>query len=233
MASLAGLARSAAAGDVRILFRVPPGRIKIDRRRLEQKFKAGRSKALDRAGSLVRQSAKKQFSQRRPLTRPVWKRVGEHKGLPLVSMSFQNTAPGKVTSWRPKRFLYSKIFYARDERKGSVVIGPDKKVVDINTLHEYGGSREVKLVLVRPVPVTRLFQYQVPGSLTQRTRDTRGRFQKQYAYVGMWHSTGSRVRGQVVRRDPGRAPAGRYMENGLKRVRPKIVQQFRDQIRGP
>lgn len=214
-------------------FRVPKARVKIDRQRLEKKFKAGRNKALDRAGSLVRQSAKRQFSQRRLLTKPIWKRVGEHEGMPLLSMSFQNSVPGKVTSWKPKRFLYSKIFYARDDRRGSVVIGPDQKVAHVNTLHEFGGTREVKLVLVRPQPVARIFQYQVPASLTERRRDSRGRFTKQAAYVGIWHSTGKRAKGKVVRRDPGRAPAGRYMEKGLGKVRPKIVQQFRNQMRGP
>lgn len=214
-------------------FKVPKARVKIDRQRLEKKFKAGRNKALDRAGSLVRQSAKRQFSQRRLLTKPIWKRVGEHEGMPLLSMSFQNSVPGKVTSWKPKRFLYSKIFYARDDRKGSVVIGPDQKVAHVNTLHEFGGTREVKLVLVRPRPVARIFQYQVPAGLTERRRDSRGRFTKQAAYVGIWHSTGKRTKGKVVRRDPGRAPAGRYMEKGLGKVRPKIVQQFKNQMRGP
>lgn len=215
-----------------IRLRVP--KINFDTKKVERKYKAGRNKALDRVGSIVRRSARAQFSQRRPLSKPVWKRVGEHEGLPLVSMSFGKSTPGKVTTWKPRMFLRSRIFYERDDRKGSVVIGPDNKVVPVNTLQEFGGSREVKLVLLRPSPVTRLFQYQVPKSLvgTQR-RDRRGRFLQVGAYVGMWHSTGKRVKGKVVRREPGRAPAGRYMEKGLAAKRAAIVPQFRNQIQGP
>ena len=207
---------------------------KLDTKKLQRKYRGGRDKALDRVGAIVRNSAKKQFSQRRPLTKPVWKRVGEHEGLPLVSMSFGNSTPGKVTTWKPKMFLRSRVRYERDDRKGSVVIGPDNKVVPVNTLQEFGGSRQMKLVLVRPRPVTRLFQYQVPQALLgSQRRDRRGRFVQEVAYVGMWHSTGKRVKGKVVRRDPGRAPAGRYMEKGLAARRAAIVPQFRNQIHGP
>jgi hypothetical protein len=219
--------------SVELKLRVPKSLLKFDTKKLRRKMQAGRDKALDRVGSIVRRSAQKQLSVRQPLKKPVWKRVGEHQGLPLVSMSFQNSVAGKVTSWKPKRFLYSRIMYARDDRKGSVVIGPDDKVVKVNTLHEFGGSREIKLVLVRPVPVTGLFQYKPPRSMLASKRDSRGRFQRQAAYIGMWHSTGSRVKGRVVRRDPGRAPAGRYMEKGLAAKRQAILPQFRDQIRGP
>jgi ribosomal protein S13 len=229
MASLAGLL----SGNPGLGFNFRMGRARFDTRRLDRKYKEGRNRALDRAGVIVRNSAKKQFSVRQPLRRPIWKRVGVHNGMPLVSMSFQNTAPGKVTSWRPKRFLYSRIRYHRDDRRGSVVIGPDNKVVDVNTLQERGGSKGVKLVLVRPVPVTRLFQYKVPSSLLERRRDRRGRFLRMEAYVGMWHSTGSRVRGQVVARDAGRVPAGRYMEKGLQARRSAIAPQFKNQIHGP
>jgi len=207
---------------------------KLDTKKLQRKYRGGRDKALDRVGVIVRNSAKKQFSQRRPLTKPVWKRVGEHEGLPLVSMSFGNATPGKVTTWKPKMFLRSRVRYERDDRKGSVVIGPDNKVVPVNTLQEFGGSRQVKLVLVRQRPITRLFQYQVPQALLgSQRRDRRGRFVQESAYVGMWHSTGKRVKGKVVRRDPGRAPAGRYMEKGLAAKRAAIVPQFRNQIHGP
>lgn len=207
--------------------------LKLDTKRLERKYRGGRDKALDRAGAIVRNSAKKQFSQRRPLSKPVWKRVGDYEGVPLVSMSFAKSTPGKVTSWRPKMFLRSRVRYERDDQKGSVVIGPDNKVVAVNTLHEFGGSREVKLVLVRPVPVDRLFQYQVPQTLLGASRNRRDAWVRRAAYVGMWHSTGKRVKGKVVRRDPGRAPAGRYMQKGLAAKRAAIVPQFRNQIQGP
>lgn len=208
--------------------------LKLNTGKVKRKYQAGRNKALDKAGSMVRQSAKKQLSNRKLLTKPVWKRVGEYQGVPLVSMSFQNSKPGKVTSWKPKRFLHNRIRYARDDRRGSVVIGPDDKVVEVNTLHERGGSRPMKLVLIRSVPTDGVFQYQVPQSLLgNQGRDRRGRFLRQSAYIGMWHSTGKRVRGRVVRRDPGRAPAGRYMEKGLAAKRDRIAATFKDQISGP
>lgn len=233
MASLSSLL-SGSGGGLRLNVRMPRGGIRLDTRRLEQKYKAGRDKALDRAGAIVRNSAKKQFSQRNYLRRPVWRRVGDYEGLPLVSMSFQDAKDGKITSWKPRRFLYSKIRYARDDRRGSVVIGPDDRLSNINVMHEKGGSKEVKLALIRPVPVDRLFQYRVPPALLgQKRRDRRGRFLKLSAYVGMWHSTGKRVKGRVVKRDPGKAPAGRYMEKGLAARRAAIAPQFKDQIQGP
>lgn len=196
---------------------------------VKNKLKGGSNKALDRAGMMVRQSAKKQFSVRAYRKKPIWKRVGNLDGYPLVSISFQESKPGKVTSWRPRSFLRSKIMYARDDRKSSVVIGPDDKVKDVQILHERGGARGVKLVLIRPTPTDRLFQYQVPGSLVGGGRSRRSR----QAYVGRWVSTGKRVRGRVAARDPGRAPAGRFMEKGLAEKRAKIAEQFRNRISGP
>jgi hypothetical protein len=208
-------------------------RVKFDAKRLHTKYKAGRDKALDRVGSIVRQSAKKQLANRRPSSKPIWSRVGELDGVPLVSVSFQKPTAGKVTSWKPKRFLYSRIMYSRDDRKGSVVIGPDDKVVPVNKLHEFGGSRELKLVLIRPVPVDRLYQYEVPQKLLGASGRRRDQWVRRAAYVGMWKSTGARVRGRVVRRDPGRAPAGRYMERGLAAKRQAILPQFKNRIHGP
>lgn len=211
-------------------------RSRIDTKRLVSKFKEGRDKALDRAGSIVRRSAKRQISRRNLLTKPVWKRVGELDGYPLVSMSFQNSRPGKVTSWRPKEFLYRKIFYALDKSRGSVVIGPDEKVKNVQILHEFGGSQAIKLVLVRRNPVDALFQYRVPNAMLGGTqgRDRRGRFvSNRRAYVGMWMASGKRTRGRVVRRDPGRAPAAGYMAKGLAAKRPILVKEFRNRIHGP
>lgn len=204
---------------------------------VKTKLKGGANKALDRAGMMVRQSAKKQFSVRAYRKKPIWKRVGDLDGYPLVSMSFQDSKEGKVTSWKPRSFLRSKIMYARDDRKSSVVIGPDDKVKDVQILHERGGAKGVKLVLVRPTPTDRLFQYQVPASMLggrRQGRDARGRYlSNRAAYVGRWVSTGKRVKGRVVARDPGRAPAGRYMEKGLAEKRNKIAEQFRNRISGP
>lgn len=212
-------------------------RTRIRTRHIQNRFKAGRDKALDKVGSMIRQSAKKQFSVRGYKKKPIWKRVGDLDGYPLVSMSFQDSKPGKVTSWKPKSFLRSKILYSRDDRRGSVVIGPDDKVKDVQILHERGGSKGVKFVLIRQAPTEGVFQYRVPKSLVSngpQGRDKRGRFiSNRLAYVGRWVSTGKRVKGRVVARDPGRAPAGRYMEKGLKAKKPAIPQAFRNQITGP
>lgn len=206
---------------------------------VRNKLKGGSNKALDRAGMMVRQSAKKQFSVRAYRKKPIWKRVGNLDGYPLVSISFQESKPGKVTSWKPRSFLRSKIMYARDDRKSSVVIGPDDKVRNVQILHERGGSQGMKLVLIRRTPTDRLFQYQVPASMVGSKglgRDSRGRYLStggRQAYVGRWVSTGKRVRGRVAARDPGRAPAGRFMEKGLAEKRSKIAEQFRNRISGP
>jgi hypothetical protein len=212
-------------------------RSKIDTKRLIRKYEGGRNKALDKAGSMVRQSAKKQMSRRNYRKTPIWKKVGDHDGYPLVSMSFQESKPGKVTSWKPREFLYRKIMYARDDRKGSVVIGPDDKVKNVQLLHEFGGSQPVKLVLIRPSPVDRLYQFKVPGSmLGGRTqgRDARGRYiSNQRAYVGMWSASGKRTKGRVVARDPGKAPKAGFMEKGLAAKRAVIVKEFGNRIQGP
>ena len=206
---------------------------------VRNKLKGGANKALDRAGMMVRQSAKKQFSVRGYRSKPIWKRVGDYNGYPLVSMSFQESKPGKVTSWKPKSFLRSKVMYARDDRKMSVVIGPDDKVKDVQILHERGGAKSVKLVLIRPTPTDRVLQHQVPASMVRSKglgRDSRGRYLStggRQAYIGRWVSTGKRAKGRVVARDPGRAPAGRYMEKGLAEKRSKIAEQFRNRISGP
>ena len=109
------------------------------------------------------------------------------------------------------------------------MIGPDNRVVDVNTLHERGGSKGVKLVLLRPSPVDQLFQYRVPAAMMGAKRRRKGLA----AYVGIWQSTGRRVRGKVVKRDPGRVPAGRYMEKGLAATRSVIARQFKNRIHGP
>lgn len=204
--------------------------------KVRKKVEASRDKALDRAGSITRRSAQKQFSRRQPLKKPIWKLVGTHEGYPLVSMSFAETKPGKVTTWKPKEFLRKKIFYSPDKRRGSVVIGPDEKVKTVQQLQEFGGSEQVKLKLVAPIPVANMYQYKVPQSMFgAMKRDRKGRFLRQLAYVGTWHSQKSRVgrNRKTVATDPGRVPGAGFMGKGIAAVRTKIPQQFRNQLRGP
>ena len=212
---------------LRSLLNVPKVRAKVE---------ASRDKALDRAGTITRRSAQKQFRRRQPLKSPKWRLVGTRDGYPLVSMSFQESTPGKVTTWKPKEFLRNKIFYDKDKRRGSVVIGPDQKVASVQQLQEFGGSETVKLKLVAPVPVPGLYQYKVPKSMLGRKqgRDSRGRFiSNQRAYIGMWHAYGSRAKGKTVATDPGRVRGAGFMGKGLAAVRQKIPQMFKNQLRGP
>ena len=204
--------------------------------KVRKKVEASRDKALDRAGSITRRSAQKQFSRRQPLRKPIWRLVGTHEGYPLVSMSFQESKPGKVTTWKPKEFLRRKIFYKPDKRRGSVVIGPDEKVKTVQQLQEFGGTDPVKLKLVAPIPVANIYQYKVPQSMLGRMkRDRKGRFLRQVAYVGTWHSQKSRVarNRKTVATAPGRVPGAGFMGKGIEAVKTKIPQQFRNQLRGP
>ena len=211
----------------------------INTKKVVRSIDDGRDKALDRAGSITRRSAQKQFRQRGLLKKPVWNRVGEHQGFPLVSMSFTQSTPGKVTTWKPKKFLQRKIFYAKDKRAGSVVIGPDEKVAKVQQLQEFGGSDPIKLKLVAPVPVEGLFQYQVPKRLfggRKQGRDSRGRFiSNRRAYIGTWHAASARVSGsrKTVATAPGKVPGAGFMGKGLEKVRPKIPAMFKNAMRGP
>ena len=196
--------------------------------RVKKAIGDGRDRALDKAGSMIRRSAQKQISRRSPKKKPIWKAVGTHEGMPLVSLTFQDSKPGKVTSWKPKEFLYRKIFYDKDKRRESVVIGPDQKVAKVQQLHEFGGSDAVKLKLIAPQPVANLYQYKVPNNLLGGGR-RRGR----RAYVGMWHSGRSRAKGKTVATAAGRVPAAKFMEKGLDAKRRDIPAMFRNAIRGP
>ena len=197
----------------------------------------GRDKALNRAGVITRRSAQKQFRRRQLLKRPVWKSVGRHKGFPLVSMSFTESTPGKITTWKPKEVLCRKIFYALDKKAGSVVIGPDKRVQFVQQLQEFGGRDPMVFRLVSPIPVANLFQYKVPKNLLDESTEggTFGPgFTGERAYIGMWHPwRNKRASGEVVKRSGGTVPGFGFMGKGLRAVQAKIPQQFRNQLRGP
>jgi len=208
----------------------------IDTKKAVRSMENGRDKALDRAGSITRRSAQKQFRRRQPLKRPVWNKVGDHQGFPLVSMSFTESTPGKVTTWKPKEFLRRKIFYAKDKRAGSVVIGPDERFAKVQQLQEFGGRDPVVMRLVSPIPVANLFQYKVPKHLMAPPSDgaTFGPgLTGERAYIGMWHSFRSRAKGEVVARSGGKVPGAGFMGKGFEKVRPKIPQMFKNAMRGP
>ena len=201
--------------------------------KVRKKVEASRDKALDRAGAILRRQAGKQFRRRRPQSKPVWKRVGTYEGYPLVSMNFQPSTPGRITTWKPKEFLRRKIQYKVDPKRGSVVIGPDEKVARIQQLQEFGGSEPVKLKLVSPIPAVSLYQYEVPQTLLGFSGKRRDAWVRRAAYIGMWHSQKARVKGKTVATDPGRVPAAAFMGKAAKASRNLIPQQFRNQLRGP
>ena len=196
----------------------------------------GRDKALDRAGSITRRSAQKQFRRRQPLKRPVWKKVGEHQGFPLVSMSLTQSTPGKVTTWKPNEFLRRKIFYAKDRQAGSVVIGPDKRIARVQQLHEFGGRDPVVLRLVSPIPIGSIGKYKVPKNLMAPPDDgaTFGPgLTGERAYVGMWESFRVKSVRKVVARSGGKVPGAGFMGKGFEKVRPKIPQMFKNAMPRP
>jgi hypothetical protein len=190
-------------------------------RRVNAAYNRGLQKALDRSGTITRRSAQRQFSRRKPKKKPTFTPVGTIEGVPLVSASFRQPIPGKVTTWRTTRnpggYLRSAIFYAKDMRRESVVIGPSDKAVTVNQLQEFGGSAPRQLKLVSPTPVS-----EFAGVRFDSPR-----------YVGQWLNVGSRKRGRVRRRTQVQVPAGRYMGKGLQKVVGQIPQQFRGLVQGP
>lgn len=211
-------------------------KFKWDIEKFKKREGEARMKALSRAGLITKRLSQKQFRRRQIMRKPIWTNEGTHNGYPLVAIRFQDSTQGRVTTWKPKEFLRRDIEDDYDPKTRSVVIGPSK-FPRLNQLHEFGGRDEVKLKLVRDVPVTNLYQYKVPQSLIGKGqgRDRRGRFMRKGAYVGTWHSSRARVKGKrrTVAYDSGKVPKAGYMAKGIAAAKGKIPQQFRNQLRGP
>jgi len=226
-------------------------RVKINTRHVRSRYKAGNNKALDAAGSMVRQSAKKQFSHRDVKKKPRWQKVGEKDGRPVLSMEFRPPAAGKVTSWKNPRgrgatttgFLRTMIEYRRDDRQESVVIGPMDKATWLNKLQEFGGSatRVLKLIGRYPGKSKLLQRFKPPtgmlgnagGGQTQ-ARDRRGRYRRGAAYVGIWVDPAhTRKVHKAILRDTGKIKPGRFMAKGLDAKRAKLAEKWRGKITGP
>lgn len=226
---------------------------KVNTAHVKKRYQAGRNKSLDRIGVFTMQSARKQFSNRDPKAKPKWRQVGERNGYPVLDITFRPPMSGRVTSWKTGRgraakgFLKHSIFYDRDDRKGSVVIGPNEaKVVWLNRIQEFGGSRPVVYQYLSRRPLEKLNEkaggHKIPPSMGRRTgsqrRNKRGRFMRgrnPEAYVVMRKDaqTGRKTKAGTFKTDRGKVKPGRYMSQGLAKVRPKIPQAFKNFVQGP
>jgi hypothetical protein len=205
-------------------------------RRVKQAYDKGLKKSLDRAGTITRRNAQRQFSSRKKKTRPEFHRVGVRDGTPMVSASFRPSIAGKITSWKTSRnangFLRSAIRYAKDMKRETVVIGPTDAAVHVNQLQEFGGSAGQEFRLISQTPLSE-FQGRRVGSLGVGERDARGRFGAFEALIGVWVDRRSKRRGPAVRRRSVKVPAGRFMGKGLEKTIPVLPQQFKGLVQGP
>jgi hypothetical protein len=223
---------------------------KVNTAHVKKRYHAGRNKSLDRIGSFTMQSAKKQFLNKQPKKKPEWRRVGEQNGIPVLEVLFRPPTTGRVTSWKTGRgaaasgFLRSSIEYNRDDRRGSVLIGPATRAVWLNRIQEFGGSRPVAYRYVSKAPVKNKLKsgHAIPEGMGRGSksggRDARGRFLKGTggeAYVVMRKDaqTGKRTKAGEFATGRGKVKPGRYMAKGLEKVRPKIPKAFQNFVSGP
>lgn len=252
MASLASVGQSliGGGGGFQPSFRF---KAKMNFAHVKKKVKSGNLKALDRAGTIVRQSSKKQFSHRNVKSKPKWTLVGKKEGLPVLSMDFRPPTPGRITSWKNPRgkgatrtgFLRTLIRYAVDNRRESVVVGPTDSATWLNKLQEFGGSSRRVLRLVGRYPTNPdrpnriLEQYPPPASVLgasgRRRRKNSGWNAGQSAYVGVWIDPAHTRRRKTMdlASSPGKVPPGRFMRKGLAAKMPALAKQWRGQISGP
>tara|TARA_Y100001973_G_scaffold106824_1_gene188487 strand:- start:12363 stop:13076 length:714 start_codon:yes stop_codon:yes gene_type:complete len=209
-------------------------RFRINEKKIKRKVKLGSFAALHKAGSIIRRNAKKQFSVRKPRSVPLWKQEKPFRGNKVVSMRWTTTKEGKVTSWRPKVFLKSKIFYNIDRQKVSAVIGPDRGVTKVNKLQEYGGSDRLFLQSITKFRTPNILGYTPPANLMDKSWKRGKKARKARAWIGIWVSRPmKRLQGPVLYSNKGKVPSGRFMKKGLRASKPKIPPCFRNKIRGP
>lgn len=225
-------------------------RAKVNTAHIKKRYKAGRDKSLDRVGTFTMQAAKKQFLNKAPKKKPEWRRIGERDGVPVLEISFRPPTVGRVTSWKTGKgraangFLRSSVRYERDDRRGSVVIGPAERAVWLNRIQEFGGSRAVSYRYLNKSPTDKLRRggHAVPPGMgmggRSGGRDSRGRFLKGSGGVA-WivtkrdAMTGRKGKGGEFKREAGKVKPGRYMAKGLDKVRPRIPKAFTNFVSGP
>jgi hypothetical protein len=223
---------------------------KVNTAHVKKRYQAGRNKSLDRIGSFTMQSAKKQFLNKQPKKKPEWRKVGEQDGIPVLEVVFRPPTAGRVTSWKTGRgraangFLRGSVRYERDDRKGSVVIGPAERTVWLNRIQEFGGSRPVQYRYLSAQPLKDKLKsgHAIPPGMGRGSkrggRDGRGRFLRGTggeAFVVMRRDaqTGKRTKAGSFKTERGKVKPGRYMSKGLDKVRPRIPQAFRNFVSGP
>lgn len=193
--------------------------------------------ALQKAGMEVRRTTQRQMvggstrTGRQLRANPVWWRVGEKNGYPVVAYVRKVPRPDKVSSWAPLAFLRNDVQSDYDARSESVVIGPSK-FPWLNQLHEKGGNVSIYLQHTK-YPVREYGGHAVPGKYQMQTKhrvigsDGRKKMQKSYrgAYVGVFDNERGNFR-VGIRKVRDR----RYMEIGLLAAMGKIPPQFRNTI---
>jgi hypothetical protein len=224
-------------------------RAKVNTAHIKKRYQAGRDKSLDRIGSFTMQAAKKQFLNKTPKKKPQWRKIGEREGTPVLEVTFRPPTPGRVTSWKTGRgrgargFLRSSIRYDRDNRRGSVLIGPAERSVWLNKIQEFGGRRPVAYRYLTKRPVDRLKNgAMVPQGMgrggSSGGRDSQGRFLRgsggvAYVVVKRDAATGKKNRAGAFKVEPGKVKSGQYMAKGLDKVRAKIPKAFANSVQGP
>jgi hypothetical protein len=226
---------------------------KVNTAHVKKRYQAGRNKSLDRIGVFTMQSARKQFLNPAPRKKPQWRRVGEKNGIPVLEVTFRPPKPGRVTSWQTGRgraakgFLKHSIFYDRDDQRGSVVIGPtERHVVWLNKIQEFGGARPVAYHYLSRRPLEQLNQkaggHKVPRDMGRQSgsqrRNRRGRFMRgrnpeAYVVIRKDAQTGRRSKAGVFQTTRGKVKPGRYMSQGLAKVRQRIPKAFQNFVSGP
>jgi hypothetical protein len=208
-------------------------RVSLKTDHIKKRYKAGRDKSLDRIGSILRRAARDQMLNKTPKKSTTkWRRVGEQDGIPVAEVTFRNPTAGRVTSWKTGRgraakgFLRSSIRYERDDAKGSVVIGPAENVVWLNKIQEFGGSRPVAWRFLSRSPIPKL------KSGLPVPRDIAGA-SGAYVVVRTDALTGKKTKAGTFKQESGKVKPGRYMEGGLKKIKPKIPKSFQNFIQGP
>lgn len=185
--------------------------------------------ALQKAGMEVRRTTQRQMvggstkSGRKLRANPVWWRVGEKDGYPVVAYVRKVPRDDKVSSWSPQAFLRNDVQSDYDARTESVVIGPSK-FPWLNQLHEFGGTATYHLQRTK-YPVKEYGGFAVPKKHQRVTTGPRGKKTYSGAYVGIFSNRGGNFR-IGTRSLRGRA----YMEIGLQAAMGKIPAQFRNTI---
>ena len=229
---------------------------KINTAHVRKRVSRGTKEALPGAGVIVQRSARRQFSHRNVKNNPKWQEVGTRNGRPVLAMEFRPPLSGKITSWKNPRgrgavktgFLRTLIKFDVDNRRESVAIGPTDEATWLNKLQEFGGSGQRVLRLIGHYPSNGrrknkvLERFPPPDNLVsggrRGGRDSRGRFKRNIgrgAYVGVWVDPAHTRRRRTVdlAASAGRVPPGRYMTNGLAKVRDRLAAQWKDRIYGP